>query len=287
MQLSYLPDEMIDNFERGLQLGAEWGLRHVEVRLVDGVNVLDLSDEQVQRTGQLIEQYGMSVSGLATPFFKCQLPGTEDADAGPLHGARRLSYQDHLNLLPRGVEIARALGAPVMRIFSFWDDPANRDRFWQIFPEAVEATLAATAGSGVIAALENEGACFIGTSADLAEAARRLPQSDLKFIWDPGNSTRHGLPPREEDVDTFLERVALVHAKDGIFDAAAESSVAALIGRGQTDFQAELRRLHGGGYSGALTLEPHYCPEDDCVEGMRSSLDALRSIADRLAIPLG
>ncbi len=84
MQLSYLPDEMIDDFERGLQLGAEWGLRHVEVRLVDGVNVLDLSDEQVQRTAQLIEQYGMRVSGLATPFFKCQLPGTEDADAGPL-----------------------------------------------------------------------------------------------------------------------------------------------------------------------------------------------------------
>jgi sugar phosphate isomerase/epimerase len=287
MHLSYLPDEMIDNFERGLQLGAEWGLRHVEVRLVDGVNILDLNDEQVERTAGLIEQHGMSVSALATPFFKCQLPGTEGSDVGPLHGARRLSYQDHLALLPRGVEIARRLGAPVMRIFSFWEDAANEDLFWQILQEAVEATLTATSGSGVVPALENEGACFIGTSADLADVARRFPQDDLKFIWDPGNSTRHGLPPREEDVDTFFDRVALVHAKDGIFDAATGSSVAALIGQGQTNFAAELRRLHSRGYSGAVTLEPHYCPGDDCVEGMRSSLDALRSIADRLAIPLG
>lgn len=80
----------------------------------------------------------------------------------------------------------------------------------------MEATLAATAGSGVTAALENEGACFIGTSADLAVVARRLPNPDLKFIWDPGNSTRHGLPPREEDAEVFLDRIALVHAKDGI-----------------------------------------------------------------------
>ena len=286
MYLSYLPDEMNENFERGLRLGAEWGLRHVEVRLDDVVNVLDLTDEQVRRAKSLIDQHGMSVSGLATPFFKCPLPGTEAADAGPLHGARQLSYQDHLDLLPRGVEIARALGAPVMRIFSFWHDPQQRDRFWAVFPEAVAATLDATAGSGVIPALENEGACFIGTSADLAEVARRLPGPDLKFIWDPGNSTRHGLPPRGQDVDTFFDRVVLVHVKDGLYDASSGGSAATLIGEGETDYEAELRRLHRKGYDGALTLEPHYCPGGDCEEGMRRSLAALRAIAGRLEISL-
>lgn len=287
MHISYLPDEMVDDFERGLQLGAEWGLRHVEVRLVDGVNVLDMNDEQVRHTKELIDRYGMTVSGLATPFFKCPLPGMEDADGGPMHGASQLSYPDHLDLLPRGVEIAQALGAPVMRIFSFWDDSSRWADFWQAFPDAVEAALAATAGSGVMTALENEGACFIGTSADLADAARRLPQSSLQFIWDPGNSTRRGMPPRDEDVDVFFDRVAVVHVKDGIYDASSETSSAALIGQGQTDFAAELARLHRHGYSGALTLEPHYCPDDDCVEGMRRSLDALRTIAAEQDIVLG
>lgn len=61
--------------------------------------------------------------------------------------------------------------------------------------------------------------------------------------------------------------------------------MAALIGQGQTDFEAELQRLHRQGYDGALTLEPHYCPGDDCVAGMRLSLDALRTIAEQQAIP--
>ncbi len=286
MYISYLPDEMLDNFERALQLGAEWGLRHVEVRLVDGVNVLDLSDAQVARTKALIERYGIGVSGLATPFFKCTLPGQEATEAGPLHGARQLSYQDHLDLLPRGVEIAQALGAPAMRIFSFWDDPAQREQFWQIFPEAVAAALDASAGSGVIPALENEGACFIGTAADLAEVTQRLPQSDLQFIWDPGNSTRSGMPPRREDVERFFDRIALVHIKDGTYDATSDSGAASLIGEGETDYATELQRLRQKGYDGALTLEPHYCPGDDCVEGMRQSLQALRRFAREAGISL-
>lgn len=286
MKLSYLPDEMLDNFERALELGAEWGLRHVEVRLVNGTNVLDLTDEQVLETKRLLDSYDITVSGVATPFFKCPLPGHEPSDDGPLHGARQLSYQDHLALLPRGVEIAQALGAPVMRIFSFWYDPEEYDRFWALFPEAVDATLDATAGSGVIPALENEGACFVRTCADLAEAAHRLPQPALKFIWDPGNSTRRGMPPRDQDVDQFFDRVALVHAKDGDYDPATDQSSASLIGEGKTDYERELRRLHAKGYDGFVTLEPHYCPGDDCVEGMRQSVQALRTIAQRVAVAL-
>ena len=278
MYISFLPDEMFDDFEAALQLGASWGLRHVEVRLVDGVNVLDLTDAQVQRTRRVIDQAGMTVSALATPFFKCAIPGLASPLDGPMHGARQATYEEHLDLLPRAVEIADALGAPAMRIFSFWHDPAHRDAFWACFPDAVEATLAATAGANVMPCLENEGACNIRTSADLAEAAQRLPDRRLRFIYDPGNSTHAGMPPRTDDFRHFADRVALVHIKDAIYDAQAEKATPVLFGAGETDYTEVLSALHVAGYAGALTLEPHYCPNGDCVEGMRSTLSALRSL---------
>jgi sugar phosphate isomerase/epimerase len=285
MLLSYLPDEMKIDFEASLQLGAEWGLRHIDLRAVNGVNVIDLSDEQVAQTQALLARYNMQVVALATPFLKCMLPGHEAADAGDMHSARALNYVDHLALLPRGVAIAQAFGAPILRIFSFWRQP-DVD-FWPALTDAVQAALAATAGSGVTVALENEGACFIGTSAELSAAAQRFSDPRLGFIWDPGNSTRAGMPPRAADFAQFADRIVQVHLKDGVYDPATDTSSATLLGAGQTDYHTQLRWLHDLGFTGALTLEPHYCPDGDCVEGMRQSVAAIRQIGAEVGIALG
>jgi sugar phosphate isomerase/epimerase len=284
MHLSYLPDEMKIDFESALRLGAAWGLRHADVRTVDGVNVLDLTDAQVVRTKELLQHYGMRVTAVATPFFKCALPGKTEEVLGDMHSARPLRYADHIALLPRGIAVAQALDAPLLRIFSFWrQDSAD---FWPALDAAVQATLGAVTGSSVLPCLENEGACFIGTSAELAEAARRYPDPRFRFIWDPGNSTNSGMPPRAEDFAIFAGRIAQVHLKDGRYDPATGKATATVLGAGGTDYHTELRRLQSAGYDGALTLEPHYCPDGDCVEGMRRSVAAIRQIAAEVGVEL-
>lgn len=284
MYLSYLPDEATPDFADGLRLGAELGLRHVEIRLVDGVNVLDLTDAQIKRAQALVAAHDMTISAIATPFFKCALPGTESDEEGPMHGARSVRYADHLALLPRGVEIAQAFGASLMRIFSFWDAPTAD--FWPALTEAVAATVAATQDSNVTPCLENEGACCIKTSADLAETARRLTDPALKLIWDPGNSSYRGMAPRAEDFSVFADRIALVHLKDATYDQTAGKASARLIGEGDTNFATELTRLEAAGYRGALTLEPHYCPAGDCVVGLRQSVTAIKAIAASVGVAL-
>jgi sugar phosphate isomerase/epimerase len=285
MHLSYLPDEMKIDFETSLRLGAAWGLRHADIRTVDSVNVLDLTDAEVARTKDLLNHYGMRVAAVATPFFKCMLPGQTEEVLGDMHSARTLSYADHLALLPRGVAVARALGAPLLRIFSFWRQDGVD--FWPALDAAVHAALDATDGSGVLPCLENEGACFIGTSAELARAARRYSDPRFKFIWDPGNSTHSGMTPRGEDFAVFAGRIAQVHLKDGLYDPATGKAAATVLGAGGTDYHTELRRLQAAGYDEALTLEPHYCPDGDCVEGMRQSVAAIRRIAAEVGVDLG
>jgi sugar phosphate isomerase/epimerase len=285
MHLSYLPDEMKIDFETSLRLGVEWGLRYADIRTVDGVNVLDLTDAQVARAKDLLDRYGMRVAGVATPFFKCTLPGLAEDVSGDLHNARVLSYTDHVALLPRAVAIAQAFDAPYLRIFSFWRQSGVD--FWPALDAAVEATLAATAGSDVVPCLENEGACFIGSSAELAEAAQRYRGPQLKFIWDPGNSTNSGMPPRSGDFAIFAGRIAQVHLKDSRYDPATGKATATAPGAGDTNYHTELRRLQAAGYDGALTLEPHYCPDGDCVEGMRQSVAAICRIAAEVGVGLG
>jgi sugar phosphate isomerase/epimerase len=277
MYLSYFTDEAHDDFATALQLGAAWGLRYADIRTIDGVNILDLTDEQVARAKMLLARYGMQVAAVATPFLKCDLPDGRAESSGNLHSARSLSYAEHVALLPRGVALAQAFGAPYLRIFSFWRQPGVD--CWPVLAAAIDATLAATANSGITPCLENEGACFIGTSTELAEVARRFSDPRLQFIWDPGNSTYSNVPPRAEDFAVFAERIAQVHLKDSVFDPAKGKRTATVIGTGDTDYGLELRRLVTAGYRGALTLEPHYRPGDDMTEGMRQSVAAIRQLA--------
>jgi sugar phosphate isomerase/epimerase len=282
LYISYLPDEMNVGFEEALQIGTELGLKSVEIRAVDGINSIDLTPSQVARAKKLVDDYGMKVSAIATPFLKCVMPGLDHRASGPMHAAREMSYEEHLSLIRRGAELAQTFGADKMRFFSFW---FKEDvDFWSTLNEALQEALSRVEGMGITLGLENEGACMVRTSRDLAEAAGRLDPR-VKFIYDPGNSARAGHPPRQEELDVFADRIALVHVKDGVWDPTTGDSTASLVGEGEVNWGAELKRI-AARYDGPLTLEPHYMPGGDTVRGMRETVKALRRIAAEQGIAL-
>lgn len=283
MYISYLPDEMQGiSFEESLRIGAELGIRCVEMRSVDGVNCIDLNDDQVTSAKRLLDQYGMKVASLATPFFKCTMPGLDHKASGPMHAAREMSYEEHLDMISRGVEVAKAFGTDKMRLFTFWYKEGVD--YWETLNEAVKEALARVEGTGITLGVENEGACMIRTSKDLAEAVSRL-DARVKFIYDPGNSARVGHTPQQSELDVFGDRIALVHVKDGRYNPETDSSQADLIGEGAVDWMTELGRI-AKVYDGPLTLEPHYAPDGDTVRGMRESVAALRRLAEANGIKL-
>lgn len=283
MYLSYLPDEMNVSFEEALKIGKELGITCIEVRAVDGVNCIDLTDSQVERAKQLIDEYGMKVSAVATPFFKCTMPGLDHKASGPMHAAREMSYEENLSLIRRGAELAQVFGTDKIRLFTFWYKEGVD--FWDTLNEAVKEALSRVEGTGVTLGVENEGACMIRTSKDLADAVSRL-DSRVKFIYDPGNSARVGHRPTQEEFDVFADRIALVHVKDGTFNASTGESEASLVGEGGVDWSTELKRI-AAVYDGPLTLEPHYAPGGDTVQGMKETVAAIRRIASENGITLG
>src|SRR3954447_11910420 len=97
-----ITDEITQEFERALDVMVEYGVRDAELRGLWGTNVMDLSDEQLARAKQALEQRGMRVCSIASPIYKCKLSEAGGGGEGrPMHLARERSLDDQLTLLER------------------------------------------------------------------------------------------------------------------------------------------------------------------------------------------
>src|SRR5437868_1873901 len=119
-RLSVLTDEVSANFVEALDWAVRNGFKHVEVRMVDGANVSNLSDADVDRAKREIDKRGLKVSAIASPLFKCALDPSRPVDSGDLFGNKEEDLATHMAKLPRSIAIAKKLGTRSIRIFSFW-----------------------------------------------------------------------------------------------------------------------------------------------------------------------
>ena len=117
-RLSVLTDEVSANFVEALDWAVRNGFKHVEVRMVDGANVSNLSDADVDRAKREIEKRGLKVSAIASPLFKCALDPSRPVESGDLFGNKEEDLPTHMKKLPRAIAIAKKLGTKNIRIFS-------------------------------------------------------------------------------------------------------------------------------------------------------------------------
>lgn len=265
--LGIITDEATDDFERGFELAHAWGLRYVELRQGWGKNVLQLGDEELDRLQEGLERYGLSVTAIASPVFKSPLdevPRDVQADFA-LAGVESMEAQ--LELLERACELAVRVGAPLVRIFTFWREPWTEE-VAAALTEKMERAARVAQKHGVTLAVENEPVCIVGTGRELGrlcvELGRALP-ADLRphvgALWDPGNALSGGEADPYPGGYAALGscRLLHVHLKDLVRSQGGAPSFVPL-GQGDVDFAGQLRQLRNDRYSGVLVLETHYAP---------------------------
>src|SRR5262249_49273495 len=144
-------------------------IRTVELRVVDGTVVTDLSPEQLQLLRSTFDARGLAVCAIASPYLKC--------DRG----------EDHERILERAIDAARALGAPIVRAVSWWREPDPSG----VLPDlgaALHRTARRVHDAGLTLALENEHDCNVGSGAEAAAALDAAASPYLRLIWDAGNA---------------------------------------------------------------------------------------------------
>ena len=260
MQLAVITDEIDPGLARALTVCEDLGIATVELRTIDGVNIVDQPSAALAEIRRELDAHGFRVCAIASPFLKCNRD-----EAGP--------EQDAIHA--RALAAAHALSAPIVRAFSFWreHDPAAA---LPVIGAELRRAAARAHDEGLTLALENEHECNVATSAEVRAALDAAASPDLRVIWDPGNaamldpSSFSGLGGLEE----IYDQVAHVHLKD-----VSASGSWVRIGDGIVDFAKLLGYLEDKGYGGYLSFETHYQRDGSGALATRDCVAALRAIA--------
>ncbi|HEY4413100.1 MAG TPA: sugar phosphate isomerase/epimerase [Gaiellaceae bacterium] len=257
MRLSVITDEIHPGLARALDVCEELGIEAVELRTLDGVQVVERSDAQLEAIRDELDGRGFVVCAIASPFLK--------SDRG----------EDQDEVLAGTLRAATALGAPVVRAFGYWREPDPAAALPDLGRALHDATARAGA-AGITLALENEHECNVATAAEARAALDAADAPPLRLIWDPGNAAM--LDPAAWNglggLDTIVDRVAHVHLKDVTPDGEWTR-----VGDGIVDFRAQLDCLAQAGYDGYLSFETHYVRDGSGELATRDSIAAFRSLA--------
>lgn len=284
MHLSIVTDEISADFHHALQVCRELDIDTVELRKVEGKNIVLHAKEDVQRIQALVQAGGFHVCAIASPFLKCAWPMTHSGQLDPLSPELDAEWE----ILDRSLELAQRFGAPLVRTFSFLrvTDPTSvRVSLLEILREATRRVEA----RGLKLSIENEHACNVATGEETGWLLQRLASNAFGVTWDPGNEAALGSPAFPHGYQHVRGRVLHVHIKDvnRVLPEPVQQASWVKVGSGRIDYIGQLRALVEDGYNGHLSLETHYNhPTGGREQATRESLAALRQLAQQAGIAL-
>ena len=256
--LAAITDEFSSDLEMAAASMGELGMTGAELRVVFGKNIIDLSDEELDRVQAITAQHGLQVISIASPLLKCALPDGPPIDSTvqqDVFGAQHTT-DDQPRLAARAFAIARKMGARIIRVFSYWRTVAPLDCFDRAVA-ALRGLADQAAEHGLTIALENEHACNIATGAETAQVLKAIDHPNFKVIWDPANAYVAGENAYPDGYRLLpVDRIVHVHAKDCTL--VNRQPVWGPLGECDLDWKGQIRALREDGYRGYISLETHW-----------------------------
>jgi len=280
LALAVIGDEIGPSLPEMLSFCAEQKVSRLDMRTVDGRNLLGMNLDEVHAIRATLDKAGIEVPTFVSPVLKWAAPGKATAGGGKVDFAFDPAQCPAADPLSHAFAIANALGARHMRIFSFlrYAGYAPLD----LMP-ATDRLLELARRHDVIVEMENEPVCNVGSVAELAAFFRAIPASSyLRPLVDIGNSWSMGEAPSDSDIAALAPSVDLIHLKDR--DLTARRTVP--LGDGQVPWARELTRLLKNTKAPEVlaSMETH-CPQDG-RNATAKSVAALRRIAAEIGVEL-
>lgn len=261
--LSAFGDEIDDDLATQLDLLAEEGVMHLELRSAWGKNVLDLNQDELLKARDLLLTRGFGVSAIGSPIGKSQIGQPREFE---------------IERMQRAIAAARLLGTQRIRVFSFFcgENPdQHRDeviaRMQLLADQAAEANM--------ILVHENEKDIYGDLATRCHDLLTSVGSPALQAAFDPANFVQCGVKPMQEAWPLLANYSTHIHIKDAVF---ADNSVRPA-GEGDGEIPELLAALNARSYEGFLTLEPHLKIAGPSggfsgAEGMRVAIRALKKL---------
>jgi sugar phosphate isomerase/epimerase len=256
--IAAITDEFSPDLATAAQSMHEVGMTAAELRMVFGKNIIDLTDEELDRAQQIVTEQGLKIISIASPLLKCVLPDAPAIDSRFQQDifASKHTFEDQPRLTERAFEIARRTGARIVRVFSYWRTVEPEKCFDRIVV-ALRGLAEKAAKHDLVIGLENEHACNIATGAETARVLNAIVHPNLKVVWDPCNALVSGENPFPEGYRRMAAgRIVHVHAKDCFVKN--HTPTFGPFGECGIDWRGQIRALVSDGYNGYISLETHW-----------------------------
>jgi len=243
IRLSAFADEISPSLDEQVATLQREGIRHLDLRSVWNINVLDLSDAQIRQVKQTLDTSGLGVAAIGSPLGKVAIDSPFEAT---------------LQKLERAIQVAQMLGTPFIRIFSFYPPSkaqganiataAYRDEVTRRLSLMIERARAVN----ITLLHENEKDIYGDTITRCVDLMQSCEDEHFRTVFDPANFIQCAQVPYPDAYEALRPWLAYVHVKDALPNG---SVVAA--GEGAGRWPDLLSRLRADGYNGFLSLEPH------------------------------
>jgi sugar phosphate isomerase/epimerase len=237
--LTGFADEISPELEEQLETLAQESIGYMELRSVWNTNVLDLSDDELDRIKYATAQRGLRISSIGSPIGK--VPVTNP-------------FGPHLERFRRALRAADVMEAPYVRVFSFF---IPEDQEPGHYREEVIDRMGIMAGeaedSGVTLLHENEKEIYGDVPSRCLDILAGVGSPALRAAWDAANFVQCGVRPYKEGYAPLRPYVEYVHVKDAL--SGSDRVVPA--GEGDGQLPETLSALRASGFDGFFSLEPH------------------------------
>lgn len=234
MKLYAFADEASSMIDGQITAMKENGLDGLEIRNVDNVNVVDISDAKAKEVRKKLDEAELRVWTIGSPIGKI------DIEKG--------SFEQHTERFKRSLEIAEILGADNVRLFSFFTPGDNRADYKDKVIERLGVFAEIAKGTGITLCHENEKGIYGDIPERCLEIHKALPE--IKAIFDPANYVQCRVDTLKA-WEMIKPYVKYLHIKDALADG---NVVPAGKGVGNLKYILDDFKKNGGD---SLTIEPH------------------------------
>src|SRR5918993_681706 len=201
--LTGFADEISPELEGQLETLGEESIGYMELRSVWNTNVLDLSDDELDRIKAAAAQRGIGISSIGSPIGK--VPVTDP-------------FGQHLERFRRALRAAYVMEAPYVRVFSFFIPEGQEPGHYR---EEVLDRMGIMAGeaedSGVTLLHENEKEIYGDVPSRCVDILDGVGSPALRAAWDAANFVQCGVSPYDEGYASLRPYVEYVHVKDALY----------------------------------------------------------------------
>lgn len=238
VKITGFADEISGDLTAQVEGLGKLGMHYVEMRGVDGNNLIYHTDEKIKQIKTVLDAEGIRLSALGSPLGKI---GIKD------------DFEPHFEAFKRAVEVGHKMDCRQIRMFSFYLPQGSK-------PEEFEGEVIDRLGRFVdyakaqdaVLLHENEKGIYGEKALQCKKLMDTFYGEHFKAIFDFANFVQCK-DDTLEGYKLLKPFISYIHVKD----AKWEDGSVVPAGYGDGNVEAILRDLIGSGFDGFLSLEPH------------------------------